>query len=60
MPPLKPILRFCLVLVVIGFVVWLINAYVPLPSVYLSIINVVLPVAIVIYIAYWFLNQPGP
>ncbi len=45
-----PIITVVVVLVVIGFVLWLINTYIPMASPIKTILNVVVVIAVVVWI----------
>jgi hypothetical protein len=47
---LMPILTILLVLVVVGVILWLVNAYIPMDSKIKSILNVVVVILVIIWL----------
>ena len=45
-----PLLQIILVLVVVGFVMWLINRYIPMASTIKSILNIVVVICVIIWL----------
>ena len=49
-----PLLTIVIVLIVVGVALWLINTYIPMPKAIKSILNIVVVIAIVIWLLYAF------
>jgi hypothetical protein len=49
-----PLLNVVVTLIVIGLVLWLINTYIPMQSTIKSILNIVVVVAVVLWLLYGF------
>ncbi|MBL9189871.1 MAG: hypothetical protein JNK23_20495 [Opitutaceae bacterium] len=49
-----PLINVVLTLVVVGVVLWLINAYIPMQSTIKSILNVVVVIAVILWLLYGF------
>jgi hypothetical protein len=49
-----PLLHVVLTLVVVGVLLWLINTYIPMRSTIKSILNVVVVIAVVLWLLYGF------
>ena len=49
-----PIINVVLTLIVVGVLLWLINTYIPMQSTIKSILNIVVVVAVVLWLLYGF------
>jgi hypothetical protein len=49
-----PLLNVILTLIVVGFVLWLINTYIPMQSTIKSILNIVVVIVVVLWLLYGF------
>ena len=49
-----PIIELLLVIVVIGAVMWIINAYIPMPMAIKSILNLIVVILLIIYVLQFF------
>ena len=49
-----PLLNVVLTLIVVGVVLWLINAYIPMQSTIKSILNVVVVVTVILWLLYGY------
>jgi hypothetical protein len=49
-----PLINVVLTLIVIGVVLWLINAYIPMQSTIKSILNIVVVIAVILWLLYGF------
>jgi len=49
-----PLVNVVLTLIVVGVVLWLINAYIPMQSTIKSILNVVVVIVVVLWLLYGF------
>lgn len=49
-----PLLTIIIVLIVVGVALWLINTYIPMPKTIKSIINIVVLIAIIVWLLYAF------
>jgi hypothetical protein len=49
-----PLVNVVLTLIVVGVLLWLINAYIPMQSTIKSILNIVVVVAVVLWLLYGF------
>lgn len=56
-----PILNAVLTIVVVGFLLWLVNAFIPMESKIKSILNIVVAIALVLWLLYGFgiISQSG-
>lgn len=56
------ILWLILILAVIGVVLWLVNAHVPMPPIYKSVLNVIVIIAVLIWLlgGFFYVGPPGP
>jgi hypothetical protein len=52
--PAMPIINVVLTLVVVGVLLWLINTYIPMQSTIKSIMNIVVVIAVVLWLLYGF------
>lgn len=49
-----PLINVVLTLVVVGVILWLINAYIPMQSTIKSILNVVVVIVVILWLLYGF------
>ena len=49
-----PLINVVLTLIVVGVILWLINAYIPMQSTIKSILNAVVVIAVVLWLLYGF------
>lgn len=49
-----PLLHVVITLIVVGLLLWLINAYIPMQSTIKSILNIVVVIAVVLWLLYGF------
>ncbi|MDP3068655.1 MAG: Thivi_2564 family membrane protein [Opitutaceae bacterium] len=49
-----PLINVVLTLVVVGVILWLINAYIPMQSTIKSILNIVVVIAVILWLLYGF------
>jgi len=56
-----PLLTVVLTLLVVGVVLWLINAYIPMQATIKSILNIVVVIVVVLWLLYAFgvISNPG-
>ena len=45
-----PLIELVIILVVIGVIMWLINAYIPMQGTIMKILNVVVVIAVILYV----------
>ena len=57
-----PLLNVVLTLIVVGVLLWLINAYIPMQSTIKSILNAVVVIAVILWLLYGFgvISNSGP
>ena len=56
-----PLINVVLTLIVVGVVLWLINAYIPMQATIKKILNIVVVVVVVLWVLYCFgvISNPG-
>lgn len=52
------LIQLCIVLIVIGVLLWLVNAYIPMDAKIKQILNIVVVIAVVLWILSLFVGMP--